>query len=121
MIGPLTARRRLRKGQRFGAIPMPTAKTWQFPGLCMLLNLYLRLAAPESKAFAMWDRTDNRGTRMTLFSTLILGLEGRCERMVRPPMLLQQHRHQEAIALGPEAELQLMNQAIVLLPHRLVV
>ena len=26
------------------------------------------------------DRTDNRGTRMTLFSTLILGLEGRCER-----------------------------------------
>jgi hypothetical protein len=51
---------------------------------------------------------------MTLFATLILGLEGRCERMVRPPMLLQQHRHQEAIALGPEAELQLMNQAIVL-------
>jgi hypothetical protein len=58
---------------------------------------------------------------MTLFATLILGLEGRCERMVRPPMLLQQHHHQEAIALGPEAELQLMNQAIVLLPHRLVV
>ena len=36
---------------------MPTAKTWQFPGLCMLLNLYLRLAAPESKAFAKTFKT----------------------------------------------------------------
>ena len=26
--------------------------TWQLPSLCVLLNLYLRLAAPESKAFA---------------------------------------------------------------------
>ena len=36
------------KGERYGAIPMPTPMTWKLPSLCVLLNLYLRIAAPQS-------------------------------------------------------------------------
>jgi len=38
------------KGERFGAIPMPTPMTWKVPSLCTLLNLYLRIASPASTA-----------------------------------------------------------------------